>query len=62
MKAFDHQKKEYIALKIIKSQRKFTAQAKIEIKLLEFITSNRGSDYNITDLRSYFTFRGHMVI
>lgn len=30
-KAFDHKKKQYVALKIIKSQLKFTNQAKIEV-------------------------------
>lgn len=30
-KAFDHKKKEHVALKIIKSQKKFLDQAKIEV-------------------------------
>lgn len=34
VKAYDHKKKQYIALKIIKSQQKFTNQAKIEVEIL----------------------------
>lgn len=30
-KAFDHKKKEYIAIKLIKSQKKFYEQAKVEV-------------------------------
>jgi serine/threonine protein kinase len=33
-KAYDHKKKEQIALKIIKNQDKFTVQAKVEIEIL----------------------------
>lgn len=29
-KAYDHRKKEFVALKIIKSQKKFVEQAKVE--------------------------------
>jgi serine/threonine protein kinase len=33
-KAYDHKKKEYVALKIIKNQEKFTIQARVEIEIL----------------------------
>lgn len=50
-----------MALKIIKSHKKFHFQAKIEIKILNYIFDNRGSDANIVELRDNFLFRNHVV-
>ena len=39
-KAYDHQDKEYIAIKIIKNKTPFLNQAQIEVKLLELMNQN----------------------
>ena len=36
-KAYDHQEKEYVAIKIIKNKKAFLDQAQIEVKLLELM-------------------------
>lgn len=61
VKVFDHKSKEYLALKIIRNHKKIQAQAKIEIRLLEFVTANKGSDYNVVEVKHHFTFRQHIV-
>ncbi len=61
IKVFDHKRKEYVALKIIRSQKKFHQQARIEIDLLKFMGKNHGSSYNITELKDHFIFRNHVV-
>jgi len=62
LKAFDHKEKEYVALKIIRSQKKFHFQAKIEVKLLQYMMAQHGCDYNITGLKEDFIFRNHVVV
>lgn len=62
VKVFDHRKKEYVALKIIRSQKKFHQQAKVEIDLLRFMAKNHSSSYNITDLKDHFIFRNHVCL
>ena len=61
VKVFDHKKKEYGALKIIRNQKKFHFQAKIEIKLLKYMNHHNGQDYNIIELKDHFVFRNHVV-
>ena len=61
VKVFDHKKKEFVALKVIRSQKKFHQQAKIEIELLEYMTENHGVAYNITELKDHFMWRNHVV-
>ena len=36
-KAYDHKSKEYVALKVIKNDQKFTTQARVEVKILKTI-------------------------
>lgn len=62
IKVFDHKRKEYVALKIIRSQKKFHQQARIEIDLLKFMSKNYGSSYNITELKDHFIFRNHVCL
>ena len=61
VKVFDHKTKQEVALKIIRSPKKFHLQAKIEVKILSFMMKNQGADYNITELKDYFVFRKHVV-
>lgn len=62
LKVLDHKTKEIMALKIIKSHKKFHFQAKIEIKILKYIDDNKGSDYHIIEMRDQFTFRNHVCL
>lgn len=62
-KAYDHKKKEYVALKIIKNQEKFTTQARVEIEILETaILNDPKLRNNIVRLKGSFVFRGHTVL
>jgi len=61
LKVYDHKEKEFVALKIIRSQKKFHFQAKIEIRLLQYMMNQHGCDYNITGIKNDFTFRNHVV-
>ena len=63
MKCYDHKTKEYVCIKIIKSNRKFYNQAMIEIKLLEFISKNDiEGDINIVKFYSHFKYRNHICL
>lgn len=61
LKVYDHKRKEYAAIKVIRSPKKFHFQAKIEIRVLKYMMENYGADYNIVGLRDYFLFRNHVV-
>jgi len=61
VKVLDHKTKQEVALKIIRSPKKFHLQAKIEVKILNFMMKNQAADYNITELKDYFVFRKHVV-
>ena len=61
MKVYDHKNKEQVALKIIRSPKKFHLQAKIEIKILKYMMQHQGGDFNVLELKDYFVFRKHVV-
>jgi dual specificity tyrosine-phosphorylation-regulated kinase 2/3/4 len=62
-KAFDHKKKEMVALKIIRNEAKFNKQAKVEIKILECaIMHDPKFRSNIVQLKHAFFFRGHACL
>jgi serine/threonine protein kinase len=62
-KAFDHKKKEYVALKIIKSQKKFQEQAKVEIAILQTaLLKDPKLRCNVVKMKGSFVFRGHSCI
>lgn len=61
--AYDQKAKCEVAIKIIKSRRPFTNQAKTEIELLQMITDQDSHDeYNIVRLLNQFTHRNHQCI
>lgn len=63
LKCYDHYLKTNICLKIIKNKKKFTNQAKIEIRLLHYINQNdRQEESNVIKMVDNFTFRNHVVI
>lgn len=52
-----------MCVKIVKQQKKFTEQAKIEIKVLEYIKDEDPNDEtNIIKIQKWFSFRGHIVL
>jgi dual specificity tyrosine-phosphorylation-regulated kinase 2/3/4 len=62
-KAYDHKKREYVALKVIKNQEKFNTQAKVEIAILETaILHDPKLRNNIIRLKGSFIFRGHTCL
>lgn len=62
-KCLDHRKEEIVAVKIIKSKKKFMSQANTEIRLLENINLKDIDDTsNIIHLKESFTFRGHTCL
>jgi dual specificity tyrosine-phosphorylation-regulated kinase 2/3/4 len=62
-KAYDHKKKEHVALKIIKNTPKFNAQAKVEIKILEnTLMHDHKNKSNIVRMKHAFVFRGHACL
>ena len=59
-KAFDHKRKETVALKIIRNESKFCTQAKVEIKILEHVLmKDPWGKCNIIQMKHAFFFRGH---
>ena len=62
-KAFDHKKKQLVALKIIKAQKKFVTQAKVEIEILQTaLLKDPKLRSNIVKMKGSFVFRGHSCI
>jgi len=60
---FDHKKKETVAIKIIKNQKRFEHQAGVEIKVLHALKSRDPNDTNnVIHMKSYFVFRKHICI
>lgn len=62
VKCYDHKNREFVCVKIIKNNKKFIKQSKIEIGLLEFIQENDPEDEkNIVRILNNFPFRNHNV-
>jgi len=62
-KCFDHRSKEYLAVKVIRNKKRFSTQAKIEIRILKDLrksdTENKG---NFVTMIEDFRFRSHICI
>ena len=62
LKCFDHKMKKNVALKIIRSKKRFYHQAMVEVKVLKYIKDNDPDDTsNIIRMFDYFVFRKHIV-
>eukprot|EP00474_Spongospora_subterranea_P010949 CRZ11407.1 hypothetical protein [Spongospora subterranea] len=62
-KVFDHKTGTYQALKIIRNKKRFHHQALVEVRILEFCTTNEaGHDYGIVHMYESTTFRNHLCI
>ena len=63
LKCIDHKNKEYVCVKIIKKQEKCNQQAKIEIKLLEYLKKHDPKQLgNFVQLKNTFIFKGHCCL
>ena len=62
-KCFDHKTKNYVALKIIRNQKRFHRQGKVEIKILQQLKHNDPDDqFHAIKMLEYFVFRKHICI
>jgi len=63
VKAYDHKSKGFVALKIIRNDRRFLHQAKKEVKILEhLLLEDKNDTGNIVHIKNSFIFRSHMCI
>ena len=62
-KCYDKQNNEYICIKIIKNLPNSNEQAKLEIKILNSLNSDKIQKYGyFVQMKNYFKFRGHICI
>lgn len=62
-RVYDHKKQQEFAIKIMKKDKIYYAQALNEIKILNFLREKDfNNSSNIVKILNYFTFRGHVVI
>lgn len=63
LRCFDHKTKDFIALKIIRNQRRFHRQGRVEIKILNHLRTHdkNGSTHSVI-MHDYFIFRKHICI
>ena len=62
-KAYDHKRKEFCAIKIIKNKKKFHNQALIEVNILNYMKArDQENNTNIIKIKDFFIFRRHAVI
>jgi len=63
VKAYDHEEKDYVAIKIVKNRKAFYKQALIEFKLLEHMNKfDSENKYYIVRLKRHFHFRNHLCL
>ena len=63
MRVFDHKKKEFVALKILKNQKRLTKQGIVESKLIEALNvKDKDDKFNIVRRLDHFIFRKHLIL
>uniref|UniRef100_A0A4Y0BR74 dual-specificity kinase n=1 Tax=Anopheles funestus TaxID=62324 RepID=A0A4Y0BR74_ANOFN len=63
VKAFDHEERCQVAIKIIKNKKPFLNQAQIEVKLLEMMNrADVENKYYIVKLKRHFMWRNHLCL
>ncbi|KAH8871670.1 Dual specificity tyrosine-phosphorylation-regulated kinase 2 isoform 1 [Schistosoma japonicum] len=61
--AVDHCTKQQVAIKIVKSEARFTRQAVEEIRILKALNGQQSDgEYNVVHLMDHFIFRGHVCM
>jgi len=62
IRCIDHKTNLQVAVKIIRSKKRFYKQALVEVKVLKFIKENdKNNESNCIKMLDYFTFRKHIV-
>lgn len=63
MKAYDHKTQSYVALKIVRNEKRFHRQAQEEIHILECLKKqDKDNKMNIVHMFEHFVFRGHICM
>ena len=63
LKCFDHKATQFSAVKVIRNQKRFHRQGKVEIKVLLHLKNNDSDDqFNAVKMHEYFSFRKHICI
>jgi dual specificity tyrosine-phosphorylation-regulated kinase 2/3/4 len=61
-RAFDHQEKNEVAVKVVRSKEKYLEQARSEIEILKFIKEKSECKTQIVNFLRSFLFRNHLVL
>ncbi len=63
IRCYDHQLNEFIALKILKNNKRLEKQGLVEINILKYLKSlDQQNTFNIVHFKEYFYFRSHLCI
>ncbi|CAG9327991.1 unnamed protein product [Blepharisma stoltei] len=63
LKAYDHNLRMHVALKILRNKQRFHQQGIVEIKILKFLKEkDTNESYNIVHIADYFQFRHHLCL
>ncbi|CAG9333127.1 DYRK4_1 [Blepharisma stoltei] len=61
-KCLDHKTNQEVALKIIRNEKRFHRQGKVEIKILHHIKYHDKEDAHCVHMQNYFVFRSHICL
>ena len=63
LKAYDHKTQGYVALKVVRNEKRFHRQAMEEVRILEHLKKqDKDNNHNIVHMLEHFQFRNHMCI
>ncbi|VDM73768.1 unnamed protein product, partial [Strongylus vulgaris] len=63
IKAYDHKYQQYVALKLVRNEKRFHRQADEEIRILDHLRrQDTDGSHNIIHMLDYFNFRNHKCI
>lgn len=63
IRAYDHKNLEYVALKMVRNEKRFHRQATEEVRILEVLRKkDKDNTMNVIHMYDHFTFRKHMCI
>jgi dual specificity tyrosine-phosphorylation-regulated kinase 2/3/4 len=63
IKAYDHKYQQYVALKLVRNEKRFHRQAEEEIRILEHLRrQDNDGQHNVIHMLDHFNFRNHKCI
>jgi dual specificity tyrosine-phosphorylation-regulated kinase 2/3/4 len=63
LRCYDHKKKEFLALKIIRNKKRFQQQGLVEVNILTHLkTLDHDNGLNLVHIKEHFYFRSHLCI